>query len=357
MKTLCVNSSDALAQISVVNENEIITKTVQNPHSEFLLPKISDLLDSKNLSVNDFDNFAVVVGPGSFTGIRIAVAIIKAMAVVNEKAKLIKISNFDLVAFNQKKDINFLVVLESGNEDYYVCEYYDNKPVKTFAMNYQNLNNYALQNNLNIYANINQKEKLTNLNAKFLQIEEESLALLSLQKIKQNDFVDINNLTPIYVKLSQAERQLKEKILAETFIEKVDNADIIMPIENSCFEEVWQKETIQNDLLQDSKYYYVAKYNGEEIGYIAIECACDELSLLKIAVKESFRGYGIATKLIEYTKQLMQKHGLKKYFLEVSYKNNIAKNLYQKTGFKQISVRKNYYKNGDDCIVMLYENN
>ena len=91
MKTLCVNSSDALAQISVVNETEIITKTVQNPHSEFLLPKISDLLDSKNLSVNDFDNFAVVVGPGSFTGIRIAVAIIKAMAVVNEKEKLIKI--------------------------------------------------------------------------------------------------------------------------------------------------------------------------------------------------------------------------------------------------------------------------
>lgn len=355
MKTLCVNSSDTKAQVALILDNSIENFYVENPHSEFLLPKISEILDAKNFDVTDFDNYAVVVGPGSFTGIRIAVSIIKAMAVVNTKANLIKISNFDLIAFNQKQHKNFLVALYSGNEDLYVCEYQDSISVKTFALNSKLLMEYAKENNLTIYASLLEKDKLNNLEANFIEVKSETLALLSQQMIDNQNFVSIDHLTPIYVKLSQAEKQLKEKVLNQIIIEKATNVDEVLDIENNCFEEKWSKETLLNEISLPNKHYLIAKYNNEIVGYIGVEECYDELSLLKVGVKENFRNYGVGTKLLSYTIDLQKQKGLKKYFLEVNVNNIIAKNLYKKLGFKQVSIRKNYYKNGDDCLVMLLE--
>ncbi len=68
-------------------------------HSEKLLPTIKDILDASSFSLEDIDGFAIDIGPGSFTGLRIGLATLKGL-VFGEKKKIIGVSSLDALAEN-----------------------------------------------------------------------------------------------------------------------------------------------------------------------------------------------------------------------------------------------------------------
>ena len=70
-------------------------------HSAYLLPTLKRILDSLGLKLKDFDYFAVGLGPGSFTGIRIGLSVIKGFAYALNKP-LVGISSLDILACNVK---------------------------------------------------------------------------------------------------------------------------------------------------------------------------------------------------------------------------------------------------------------
>ena len=83
MITLAFDSTARLASVAVVkNGRPLANYTIDNglTQSELLLPMAEDMLRSLRLSIDDIDLFAVSVGPGSFTGVRIGVALIKGLA-------------------------------------------------------------------------------------------------------------------------------------------------------------------------------------------------------------------------------------------------------------------------------------
>lgn len=74
----------------------------------------------------------------------------------------------------------------------------------------------------------------------------------------------------------------------------------------------------------------------------------DECEIITIGVHPDFRGTGIADALLV----LMEKEqGGKKIFLEVAENNKPARKLYERNGYKQISIRRGYY-DGIDAIIM-----
>ena len=355
MKTLCFNTSDSLAEISLIDDNQTKTEYVAGPHSEKLMTKVDELLTANNLMITDIDCFSVVVGPGSFTGIRIAVASVKGVCVVTSP-KLVSINNFDLVAFNVNDD-KFLVVLESGNEDKYTALYENGICKKICCRNNEQILEYINSENIKAYADLSQKEKLE-LDIDYIELNKTTLVELTKQKIQSGEFVGINDLAPLYVKLSQAERVRSEKILAEMEIVKAENVAKLMEIESQCFSfDAFSEQTFKEELSLENKYYYLAKWQGKNIGYIGFETNIDDMSLQKVAVLEDYRNCGVATKLLEFS--LEQKQLLKKdrYFLEVDENNQNALKLYQKLGFEVISKREKYYKNGDACLLMEYKGN
>ncbi|MBO5910193.1 MAG: tRNA (adenosine(37)-N6)-threonylcarbamoyltransferase complex dimerization subunit type 1 TsaB, partial [Clostridia bacterium] len=88
-------------------------------HNEMLLPKLEEVLNRAQLTLDDIDEFGVVVGPGSFTGLRVGIATIKAFKDVFNKP-VRAINNLDLL--------------------YYIC--------KTKGLNY---NTFAIEGSLNSY--------------------------------------------------------------------------------------------------------------------------------------------------------------------------------------------------------------
>ncbi|MBO7293738.1 MAG: tRNA (adenosine(37)-N6)-threonylcarbamoyltransferase complex dimerization subunit type 1 TsaB [Clostridia bacterium] len=83
MKILCLDSTAKVATAALLSDGEVLAEYTVNgglSHSELLLPMIRSLLTSCALTEDDIDLFACTAGPGSFTGVRIGVSLIKGLA-------------------------------------------------------------------------------------------------------------------------------------------------------------------------------------------------------------------------------------------------------------------------------------
>lgn len=102
MKILAFDTSAKTATAAVIEDGEILCNASISAgltHSQTLLPLVNSILKASKISLDDIDVFAVSNGPGSFTGLRIAVAAIKGMAQGLEKP-CIGISTLEALAYN-----------------------------------------------------------------------------------------------------------------------------------------------------------------------------------------------------------------------------------------------------------------
>ncbi len=113
----------------VINKNGQIFKYFDaecgSSHSVALMPVIEDLAKKADFDFNDADFMGAVVGAGSFTGIRIGVATIKAMCFAYKKPCL-SITSFDTLAYNENGG-KVLALIDAKHNGFYVCGYNDKK--------------------------------------------------------------------------------------------------------------------------------------------------------------------------------------------------------------------------------------
>jgi len=107
-----------------------------------------------------------------------------------------------------------------------------------------------------------------------------------------------------------------------------------------------------NKPWEASEFASIQKTGGKiiasENGFIVWRSVADECEIITIGVHPDFRGQGIADALL----QLMEKEQAgNKIFLEVAENNTAARKLYERAGYKQITVRRGYY-DGIDAIIM-----
>lgn len=88
MIILGFETTDSLGSVAVFKQDGTVSELVldsKRRHAESVLDSAEQLLNAQNLSLNDIDAFAVDVGPGSFTGVRIGVCIANALAYSHHK--------------------------------------------------------------------------------------------------------------------------------------------------------------------------------------------------------------------------------------------------------------------------------
>lgn len=88
MKILAIESSAGPASCTVYHDGKVLADSAVNTgltHSQTLIPMVDDMLKNAGININDIDLFAVAAGPGSFTGVRIGVAAVKGLAFASEK--------------------------------------------------------------------------------------------------------------------------------------------------------------------------------------------------------------------------------------------------------------------------------
>ena len=178
-----------------------------------------------------------------------------------------------------------------------------------------------------------------------------SLIFAGINKYKKGEFGNSNSIHPVYLRKSQAERELEKNIeISEMTVEDL-NSLAVTNFETE-FDEFWNIDTLKEDFEKDNSTYFVAKLKNEIVGFAGMKKVCDEIEIMNIVTKVSKRHLGIGTKLLDRLISEAKAQGAKVINLEVNENNTNAIKLYEKFNFKRIGLRKKYYNNTDDAILM-----
>ncbi len=125
MKVLGLDTSTLMTTCAVIDEGKLIGEfslSQDMSHSEKLVPMIQDLLKSLDLKIKDIDLFAAGLGPGSFTGLRIGLATIKAFAHIGDKP-LVGLSTLEALAYNLPYNRIVVPMIDARRERVYTGIY------------------------------------------------------------------------------------------------------------------------------------------------------------------------------------------------------------------------------------------
>ena len=128
----------------------------------------------------------------------------------------------------------------------------------------------------------------------------------------------------------------------------------IAKLEDEIFNDAWSYRDVQDLICTEGSMCFTAIEDGEVIAYVIGRLIAPEGEIYRVAVTPRKRQRGIGYRLLDYAVKTSKGQGLERLFLEVRSRNLPAVKLYTAYGFKQIAVRKNYYKNPqDDALIML----
>ena len=137
MLILGIDTSTKICTCSIFDsENGVIAETslsVKKNHSNIVMPIIDNLFKISDLTINDIDKIAVAIGPGSFTGVRIALGIAKGLAMALNKP-LIAVNELDILeAIAGGNENEIIPLIDARKERVYYK--YQNKYVDDYLIN------------------------------------------------------------------------------------------------------------------------------------------------------------------------------------------------------------------------------
>jgi [ribosomal protein S18]-alanine N-acetyltransferase len=126
-------------------------------------------------------------------------------------------------------------------------------------------------------------------------------------------------------------------------------------IERVSFITPWSRQSLIAELSLPQARIEVARWQHRLVGYYACWLVADEISLLTIAVHPDYRQRGIASRLMHHLLTVAAQQRSRLVTLEVRRGNLPAIKLYERHGFTPSYVRKGYYSDGEDALVMNLE--
>ena len=137
----------------------------------------------------------------------------------------------------------------------------------------------------------------------------------------------------------------------------VSSIKSILNISELSFPISWSFESLKSELDNKFAKYVVLKNGNSIVGYGGMWVIIDEAHVTNVAVHPEARGHGAGDIIVEALFRICRKQKVTGITLEVRSSNFIAINLYEKYGFEQEGLRRNYYEdNGEDAVIMWNRN-
>ena len=127
--------------------------------------------------------------------------------------------------------------------------------------------------------------------------------------------------------------------------------DQVMELEKAIFASPWRRSFFLSDINRPQGLSVVVEDEGVILGY-AVAWGTEETHLANLAVSEDERGKGIGGRLLDEVIAFAQRSRAESIYLEVRVSNTIARRFYSERGFVPTYMRKGYYENGEDAVIM-----
>ena len=130
--------------------------------------------------------------------------------------------------------------------------------------------------------------------------------------------------------------------------------EAVSAIERGIYEFPWSAGNFR-DSLRAGYSCWVCRVERELVGHAVLMIAAGEAHLLNISIAKAWQGRGLGTSLLEFLVALARERHCERVVLEVRRSNGRAQALYERNGFAQIGLRKDYYPahlGREDAIVL-----
>ena len=208
MNILAMNTSFTESYVAVKTNAKSVYKHMDSflKQSENILGLVDTCLNDAKINVKDLNVISCVIGPGSFTGIRIGASLCKGMCAPFDTIKKVEINSLDLIAYTYSKnaDGDFWVVLNALSGNLFVCKY--NKQGERLLE--PAMWGVDTQSSINGTV-VGLREEYLGLCNCYVDLSSESLMEYTEQQVKQNVFS--KDFVPVYLRKSQAEAELDKK--------------------------------------------------------------------------------------------------------------------------------------------------
>lgn len=225
MKILAIDTATKVAGAAVVNEHGILAESWLNTgktHSQRLLPLIDDMLKNGGITLEEIDGFAVTVGPGSFTGLRIGISTIKAFAQALNK-QIVEVVSLDALSRNMSGFTGIICpILDARKNEVYNAIYHGEINGIHRISPYRAIDPCELIEELKekeesiiflgdavpVYKNLileklGDKVSFAPPSKNLLRASE--VAGIGLEKFNNGDVIDLHTVKPLYLRASEAE--------------------------------------------------------------------------------------------------------------------------------------------------------
>lgn len=226
MKILAIDTSSKICSVSILDNDDVILEkhtSDEKTHSQNLMPLVDEIFKESNLSLDDINLLSCCLGPGSFTGIRIGIATVKAFADV-KNIPVVGVTSLESLAYNIYEPGLIVSLIDAKNDNvYYSLFSFDGDNYNQIG-EYKSDNIQNILDSLSIYddpllfvgdGSILHQDKIQTYikNPKFASETQNIQTSISIgksayNKYKSGIYGDSSSILPIYLKKSQAERQL-----------------------------------------------------------------------------------------------------------------------------------------------------
>lgn len=309
--------------------------------SELMVDEIDKILNKHEITRKDISSVSVTKGPGSYTGVRIAMTIAKTVALALD-CPLYVSSSLEAMRFEEEPTI---AIVNARSKRSYVGVYQGKKAIVADCI----MDNASLLQYIDAHPDF-----VISGDVGYLEIEGKRVNVMAnlANAIDEDHLVkEPLGARPIY---------LKDAYESETkiIVRKMNTADIpsVCEIEKACFKNPYTEEQITYELMNNPVgYFFVAIADAKVIGFIDFMVTFDSATISQIAVDEAYRKKGVGTLLIgEMVKVCKsQKDEVDFITLEVRKSNENAHRFYKRHAFEDIVTKKAYYDDGEDAIYMV----
>ncbi len=229
MRVLAIDTSSDTATVAVMEDDILLGEYIINhkkTHSQKIMVMIERLLEDLELSVSDIDVFSAAVGPGSFTGLRIGVATIKALA-HSVKKPTVGVSTLEGLAYNIPFTDALIVTIMDARRNHVFNGAYEWEngvlkeviepnacDIKMCIDRVRDKKTVFVGDGVNVHRSIIKDTLCGNVSfapGHLRNAKASSVAMCAMDKLNKGIIVNYADLKPEYLRLSQAERELLDK--------------------------------------------------------------------------------------------------------------------------------------------------
>lgn len=227
MKLLAIDTSTMMGGVAILDNDVLLAESRLNvivTHSERLLTEINHLLLRTGINISEIDIFAVAIGPGSFTGLRVGLSTVKGLIYPTQK-KLVSVPTLEAFAWNLPySSYQVCPVLDARKKEVYAAIFSWSDGNFTRIVNEQTFKIDNLLERINMPtiflgegALIYKENILKKLHGKaffapphLMAPSPSSVGYLGMKKALQGSFDDIAKAVPLYLRRSEAELKLSK---------------------------------------------------------------------------------------------------------------------------------------------------